>query len=211
MQCSLLILLSQLAIEHEIDRYQDFFTIVMGEFVYSLFDGQPTGPGFHVAAGKAIMALMIAFCFQLFYMNGGWSKTITHPLRYSVHRAMVFFTCHLPIVSALTLCGDALADFVKETRVSSGVRWMACASYAVGMIMLWALAIVEHERDAKGELWFPKVRIPDSVRSTFTDLVCIQSGFASSRVYARASSPSSSLSRIKQLLNTKLKVVRLAK
>jgi low temperature requirement protein LtrA len=147
---------SAIAIEHEIDRYQDFFTIVMGEFVYSLFDGRPAGTGFHVKAGKAIMALIIAFCFQLMYMNGAWSKRITHPLRHSVKHAMGFFTLHLPIVSSLTLCGDALADFIKEERVPSGVRYLACESYAVGTIMLWCLAMLEHERDEPGELWLPK-------------------------------------------------------
>ena len=143
---------SAIAIEHEIDRYADFYTLVMGEFVYSLFDGNPTGIGFHAAAGKAIMALVIAFCFQLMYMNGAWSKRIIHPLRYSVIRAMCFFSIHLPIVSSLTLCGDALADFIREEHVPSGVRWLACESYAVGIIMLWCLAMLEHERDEKGEL-----------------------------------------------------------
>ncbi|MCO5554358.1 hypothetical protein L7F22_007887 [Adiantum nelumboides] len=147
---------SAIAIDHEIERYQDFFTIVMGEFVYSLFDQQPAGIGFHAKAGKAIMALMIAFSFQLMYMNGGWSKKITHPLRYSVWHATGFLSLHLPVVSALTLCGDALADFIKEERVPSGVRWLACESFAVGMIVLWILAMLEHERDEKGELWFPR-------------------------------------------------------
>lgn len=147
---------SAVAIDHEIERYQDFFTIVMGEFVYSLFDGQPAGIGFHTKAGKAIMALMIAFSFQLMYMNGGWSKRITHPFRKSVWNATAFLSLHLPLVSALTLCGDALADFIKEDKVPSGVRWLACESFAVGMIILWILAILEHERDTKGELWLPR-------------------------------------------------------
>lgn len=147
---------SAVAIDHEIERYQDFFTIVMGEFVYSLFDQQPAGIGFHAKAGKAIMALIIAFSFQLMYMNGGWSKKITHPLRHSMYHATAFLFLHLPVVSALTLCGDALADFVKEDRVSSGVRWLACESYAVGMIVLWILAMLERERDEKGELWLPR-------------------------------------------------------
>ncbi|PWN38115.1 uncharacterized protein FA14DRAFT_159840 [Meira miltonrushii] len=147
---------SAIAIDHEIERYQDFFTIVMGEFVYSLFDGSPAGIGFHAKAGKAIMALIIAFSFQLMYMNGGWSKKITHPLRYSVWHATGFLFLHLPVVSALTLCGDALADFIKEDRVPSGVRWLACESFAVGMIALWMLAMLEHERDEKGELWLPR-------------------------------------------------------
>ncbi|CEH13489.1 Low temperature requirement A [Ceraceosorus bombacis] len=147
---------SAIAIEHEIDRFSDFYTIVLGEFCYSLFDGNPTGSGFHEAAGRAILCLLIAWAFQLFYMNGGSSKKITHPLRHGMHRALLFFNLHLPIVSALTLCGDAMADLIHESAVKSGVRWIACESYAVGMLGLWCLATLEVERDAPGELWFPK-------------------------------------------------------
>lgn len=147
---------SAIAIEHEIERFADLYTVVMGEFVYSLFDGNPTGTGFHIKAGKAIMALVVAFCFQLMYMNGGYSKRITHPLRHSTRHAMAFFSMHLPILSSLTLCGDAMADLIKEERVSSGVRYLACESYAVGTIMLWCLAMLEHERDERKELWLPK-------------------------------------------------------
>lgn len=65
----------------------------------------------------------------------------------------------LPIPhSALTLCGDALADLVKENHVSNGIRWMSCGSYGVGMLGIWALAILEREEDKPGELWLPKVR-----------------------------------------------------
>lgn len=73
---------AQIAIEHEIERNQDFFTLVMGEFVFSLLSGNPAGTGFHAAAGKAILSLVIAYCFRTIYVNGGGSRQITHPLRH---------------------------------------------------------------------------------------------------------------------------------
>lgn len=70
---------------------------------------------------------------------------------------MSYYTLHIPIVSALTLCGDSMAELVKEDHVSSAIRWIACETYAIGMIGLWCLAMIECERDEKGELWLPKV------------------------------------------------------
>ena len=71
-----------------------------------------------------------------------------------------FFTLHIPLVSALTLCGDSMAEFVAEEHVESALRWIACETYAIGMVGLWCLAMIEHERDIKGELWLPKVSVP---------------------------------------------------
>lgn len=56
---------SALAIDHIIERFNDFITIVLGEFVFSVFSGSPTGLGIHISAGRAVLAVMIAFCFQV--------------------------------------------------------------------------------------------------------------------------------------------------
>jgi low temperature requirement protein LtrA len=72
---------SALNIEHEIERFNDFYTLVIGEFLFSIFSGSPIGHGIHIAAARAVLAVVIAFCFQLLYMQGGGSKYITHPLR----------------------------------------------------------------------------------------------------------------------------------
>lgn len=70
---------------------------------------------------------------------------------------MSWFTVHLPIVSALTICGDATAELVREVEVEPGVRWIFCGGYAIGMIGLTLLAFLEQEMDKPGELWMPKV------------------------------------------------------
>jgi len=63
----------------------------------------------------------------------------------------------MPIVSALTLVGDASAEFIEEEEVETGVRWFFCVGYAVGMIGMTILASLEVEMDKKGELWVRKV------------------------------------------------------
>jgi hypothetical protein len=62
---------SALNIEHEIERFNDFFTLIIGEFLYSIVSGNPARLGFHVAAGRAILAVIIAFCFQVRALEDG--------------------------------------------------------------------------------------------------------------------------------------------
>lgn len=50
-----------------------------------------------------------------------------------------------------------MAEQVREDHVSSAIRWIACEMYAIGMIGIWCLGMIECERDQKGELWLPKV------------------------------------------------------
>lgn len=103
---------SALNIEHEIERFNDFFTLVIGEFLFSIFSGSPAGSGIHIKAGRAVLAVIIAFCFQvcvcdpninsidhhsnsilsfpqLLYMQGASSKLITHPIRYVRHANII--------------------------------------------------------------------------------------------------------------------------
>ncbi|CAO1638383.1 unnamed protein product [Parajaminaea phylloscopi] len=143
-------------IDHEIERFNDFFTLVMGEFLFSVFNNQPAGTGLHIKAGRAIMAVVLALCFQLLYMIGSSSKQIVHPIRHSGRRAITWFNVHLPLVCALTLCGDVMAEFVAEELVEQPLRWMLCESYAIGMIGLWVLAMIEADRDEVGDLWIRK-------------------------------------------------------
>ena len=56
---------SALNIEHEIERFNDFYTLVIGEFLYSIFSHSPAGTGVHIPAGRAVLAVIIAFCFQV--------------------------------------------------------------------------------------------------------------------------------------------------
>lgn len=46
---------SAVAIEHEIDRFTDFVTLVHGEFLYSVLSGQPAGQGMHSGVARVIL------------------------------------------------------------------------------------------------------------------------------------------------------------
>ncbi|PWN47880.1 hypothetical protein IE53DRAFT_389966 [Violaceomyces palustris] len=147
---------SAVAIEHEIERFADFVTLVHGEFLYSVLSGQPAGTGVHRNVAKLVFTVVIAFCFNGLYVNGSGSKKIIHPIRYSVRNAISWFSLHLPFVCSVTLCGDATAELVKEEEVKQGLRWIFCLTYAIGMTTVGLLAYTEKELDRKGEVWFNK-------------------------------------------------------
>ncbi|KZP00219.1 hypothetical protein CALVIDRAFT_325162 [Calocera viscosa TUFC12733] len=148
---------SAVAIDHEIERFNDFFTLVMGEFLFSVISRQPAGPGMPIGAWKCVFVVMIAFSFQLLYVHGSACKTYTHPIRHSNLFASLWFSLHFPIVAALTLVGDTTYEFVAEDDgLSDGHRWMFSGGYAVAMIGIWAIAMLERERDEPGVLWLSK-------------------------------------------------------
>lgn len=71
---------------------------------------------------------------------------------------MAWFNLHIPLVMALTIVGDASADLVRSNlEVEHGVRWIFCGGYSIAMLSLWGLAVIDTDKDAPGELWFPKV------------------------------------------------------
>jgi len=148
---------SAVAIDHEIERFNDFFTLVMGEFLFSVISRQPAGTGVHSAAGRCVFVVMIAFSFQLLYVHGSGCKTYTHPIRQSNWHAVAWFSLHFPIVAALTLVGDTTYEFVAdEEGLSDALRWFLSGGYAVAMVGLWVLAMLEVEGDERGVLWLPK-------------------------------------------------------
>jgi low temperature requirement protein LtrA len=149
---------SAVNIEHEVDRHADFFSIVMGEFLYTVISGSPAGVGIHRAAGRAVLCLLVAACLQLFYMIGGGSIETVHPLRRSANTAFGWFALHIPLVASLTLAGEACGELVREEEVQQGVRWMFCGGICVGLVCLAVLALLEHEKDERGTLYMRKVK-----------------------------------------------------
>ncbi|SPO20974.1 uncharacterized protein UTRI_00451 [Ustilago trichophora] len=151
---------SAVAIEHEIDRFTDFVTLVHGEFLYSVLTGQPAGHGMHSGVARVILTVVVAFVLHGIYCCGAGSRRITHPIRRTMWHALPYFVLHLPLVSAITLCGDATAELVKENEVAQGIRWIFSATYTIGMVSTALLVMLEKEHDAPGELFFSKpVRI----------------------------------------------------
>lgn len=75
---------SALSIDHEVERAADFFTLVIGETIFSVvYDYPANHDGFYLTAatGRAALATCIAFVFLMLYTMGSSCKSMVHPLR----------------------------------------------------------------------------------------------------------------------------------
>lgn len=130
------------------NRFIQFFTIVIGEFIYSSISGAPAGLGIDKATGRAALILLIAASLQLMYMFSSGCVSFVHPLRHSGLYASIWFLLHIPAVAALTLAGDAGAVLITQnTGVAQGVRWFFSAGVGVGTLCIALLATLEAEKD----------------------------------------------------------------
>lgn len=132
-------------VEHEVDRHADFYTIVVGEFVYKGFFG---GKGIEKATGRSALIMLIAASLQFMYNLSSGCVHYTHPLRFNRHTATAWFVLHIPAVAALTLAGDSGAILIaNNTGVPQGLRWYFCGGIATGLASTFGLAIMEVDQD----------------------------------------------------------------
>lgn len=68
-------------IDRYIERYEGFFIILLGEGVFRLIEGSPSGMGINKRSGTVITALMLYYVLHWLYFNGDQSKQFVHALR----------------------------------------------------------------------------------------------------------------------------------
>ena len=68
-------------IDHCVERYEGFFIIILGEGVFRLIEGSPSGLGFNSATGVVLTALLMYYILHWIYFNGDQSKEFVHALR----------------------------------------------------------------------------------------------------------------------------------
>ncbi|KAI9147836.1 hypothetical protein HJFPF1_12870 [Paramyrothecium foliicola] len=129
-------------IAHEVDRMAAFFIIILGEFVYSIVVGNPTGIGLTSGYGKAVCTLVIAFTLNWIYASGDGSVQATHPIRRSAWAAFGFFLLHLPLSSSFLIGGHIAAMSVGVEYFEDGHRWLLGGGLGVGMLCLWFYALL---------------------------------------------------------------------
>ena len=142
-------------ISHEIDRLAAFFIIILGEYLYSIIVGNPTGIGLTTGLLKAVWTLVIAFCLNWLYVNGDGSMHTVHPIRRSAVTAFTWFSLHVPMTAALLVGGHVAAVSAGQTELSRGERWLFGGGLGIGMACLWLLAMLFKSKD-RGVLIMPK-------------------------------------------------------
>lgn len=106
-----------LNIEHFVERFASFYIIAIGEFLFTIVSGHPTGEGISVKMWKLIMILMIAYIFMWLYFNGDCSNTLVHALRRSLTTATAWIYIHVPLIASLILTADAAATLLELDEI----------------------------------------------------------------------------------------------
>ncbi|ODV88981.1 hypothetical protein CANCADRAFT_58056 [Tortispora caseinolytica NRRL Y-17796] len=165
-------------IEHEVDRYGAFYVIALGEFLYGLVAGRPTGPYFTKKLARAICSLLIAYGYNWFYYNGAGYAKSHHPLRRNMLTALCFLEVHIPLIASLVVAADACTKFIEldsestKKRVVEAVEHVAegleheevdtyalqfflCVGLAVALLCLTLLAYIEEPLEVRGIQYHP--------------------------------------------------------
>lgn len=66
---------------HTIERVEGFFIIILGEGVFRLIEGSPSGSGINHRSGTVLTALLNYYILHWLYFNGDHSKQFVHALR----------------------------------------------------------------------------------------------------------------------------------
>jgi low temperature requirement protein LtrA len=144
-------------VAHEIDRFAAFYIIVLGEFLYAIIVGHPAAIGFNDKLMRAIWTLIIAFCLNWLYVHNDGSLESQHALRHSNWAAFTWVTLHLPLVASLLVGGHVAALSAKTKDIHDGELWLLCGGLGVGLICLYAIALLHKSDDPARTLMLPKV------------------------------------------------------
>jgi low temperature requirement protein LtrA len=68
-------------VDHCVERYEGFFIIILGEGVFRLIEGSPSGIGMNAETGTVLTALLLYYIIHWLYFNGDQSKEFVHALR----------------------------------------------------------------------------------------------------------------------------------
>lgn len=79
-----------LGVEHCIERHEEFFIIILGEGVFRLVEGSPTGMGLNSASGSVLTSLLIYYVLHWLYFNGDQSKMFVHALRRTWYKPILW-------------------------------------------------------------------------------------------------------------------------
>lgn len=68
-------------VDHCVERHEGFFIIILGEGVFRLIEGSPSGMGLNSQTGTVLTALLVYYMIHWLYFNGDQSKEYVHALR----------------------------------------------------------------------------------------------------------------------------------
>lgn len=153
-----------LNLEHEVERFNVFVTIAIGEFPYKVVASGPLGAGFSEKFARGVFLLIIAYCLFWIYNNGSTAKKATHPLRHSAWTAIGFMYVHIPMVASIVLAADAggelasleLTTLTKSSYAAIEGEETEVQMYALSLFFTGGICVALSSMFAYGLLDRPK-------------------------------------------------------
>jgi low temperature requirement protein LtrA len=68
-------------VDRYVERHEGFFIIILGEGVFRLIEGSPSGMGINSHTGTVLTALLLYYILHWIYFNGDQSKSFVHAVR----------------------------------------------------------------------------------------------------------------------------------
>jgi low temperature requirement protein LtrA len=68
-------------VDRYVERHEGFFIIILGEGVFRLIEGSPSGMGINSHTGTVLIALLLYYVLHWIYFNGDQTKTFVHAVR----------------------------------------------------------------------------------------------------------------------------------
>jgi len=64
-----------------VERYESFFIIILGEGIFRMIEGSPSGPGLNERTGTVLTAVLMFYVLHWLYFNSDQSKEYVQALR----------------------------------------------------------------------------------------------------------------------------------
>ncbi|TVY23425.1 hypothetical protein LHYA1_G008010 [Lachnellula hyalina] len=104
-------------IDHYIERHEGFFIIILGEGVFRLIEGSPSGWGLNGHTGTVVIALIMYYLLHWLYFNGDHTKQFVHALRRTWWKPVLWQALHVFMFASLLVLAASTLFLVEHQDV----------------------------------------------------------------------------------------------
>ncbi|KAE8451011.1 hypothetical protein EG329_005451 [Mollisiaceae sp. DMI_Dod_QoI] len=157
-------------IDHYAERHEGFYIIILGEGVFRLIEGSPSGLGLHQGTTTIITALLMYYALHWLYFNGDSSKKFVHALRRTWWKPVLWQFFHVVMFASLLIVATStlfLVEHRSDPKVATdtvaareetdeaenkpdailNALWSASISLAVALLSMTLIALLNRPLD----------------------------------------------------------------
>jgi len=158
-------------VERYVGRHEGFFTIILGEGVFRLIEGSPSGIGINSHSGTLLTAVLLYYILHWLYFNGDQTKEFIHAVRRTWWKPFLWKILNLTMFGALLIVAASVLFLVKNdsteaaaihsdsTDPASEQRhftllavWSASTSLAIVVLSMTHIALLNRPLDKPNTL-----------------------------------------------------------